>query len=294
MTKTSKKGLFIGKSHKEGGIPSEVVETGQQIEIEGNEYYFCAEAYNSNERFDLKNKTNREVLDYIYTQFSCKFDQSQMNAGDFIVCKVVVLDKKKYNRKGTLKKILNQMQAEKSCKVESNPNSIMKKGGQTSAQSNKISKVMGEFKRGKLKTSHGKKVTDEKQAIAIALSEAGVSYAKGGGFKGISDYDAAWLKKNGLDESLAEYMPIAEKSYQKSIDFKEKEEEVKTISYEQYKEGQDIKHNGRGAFVIENNKESKVLTINYFDDDSVDEIKYEGGGFINNGYFTGHLSFLNW
>ena len=31
---------------------------------------------------------------------------------------------------------------------------------------------MGEFKDKKLKTSHGKKVTDRKQAIAIALSEA--------------------------------------------------------------------------------------------------------------------------
>ena len=31
---------------------------------------------------------------------------------------------------------------------------------------------MGEFKSGKLKSSSGKKVTNKKQAIAIALSEA--------------------------------------------------------------------------------------------------------------------------
>jgi hypothetical protein len=36
----------------------------------------------------------------------------------------------------------------------------------------KIAKVMREFKRKKLKSSSGKKVTDKKQAIAIALSEA--------------------------------------------------------------------------------------------------------------------------
>jgi hypothetical protein len=36
----------------------------------------------------------------------------------------------------------------------------------------KIKKVMGEFKRKKLKSSSGKKVTNRKQAIAIALSEA--------------------------------------------------------------------------------------------------------------------------
>ena len=36
----------------------------------------------------------------------------------------------------------------------------------------KVTKVMREFKRKKLKTYAGKKVTDRKQAIAIALSEA--------------------------------------------------------------------------------------------------------------------------
>lgn len=38
---------------------------------------------------------------------------------------------------------------------------------------NKVRKVMGEFKRGKLKSGgSGKKVTSRKQATAIALSEA--------------------------------------------------------------------------------------------------------------------------
>ena len=36
----------------------------------------------------------------------------------------------------------------------------------------KISKVMHEFKQGKLKSSSGDKVKDRKQAVAIALSEA--------------------------------------------------------------------------------------------------------------------------
>jgi len=45
----------------------------------------------------------------------------------------------------------------------------------------KVGKVMHEFKHGTL-TSHGRKVTDRKQAIAIALSEAGLSnkYEDGG------------------------------------------------------------------------------------------------------------------
>jgi hypothetical protein len=118
MGGSSKKGLFKGKSHDNGGIPSKVVETGQLLEIEGDEYYICREAYHSNEEFDFKGKTNKQILDKIYTEFSCKLIQSEMSAGDFIICKVVVKDKKKHNRKGTVKSILNEMQGEKSCKVE--------------------------------------------------------------------------------------------------------------------------------------------------------------------------------
>jgi hypothetical protein len=36
----------------------------------------------------------------------------------------------------------------------------------------KVKLVMGEYKRGQLKSSSGKKVTDRKQGVAIALSEA--------------------------------------------------------------------------------------------------------------------------
>lgn len=39
----------------------------------------------------------------------------------------------------------------------------------------KIGKVMHEYKEGKLKSSSGKKVKSRKQAVAIALSEAGKS-----------------------------------------------------------------------------------------------------------------------
>jgi hypothetical protein len=42
----------------------------------------------------------------------------------------------------------------------------------------KVSKVMREYKAGKLKSSSGEKVKSRDQAVAIALSEAGMS--KGG------------------------------------------------------------------------------------------------------------------
>lgn len=44
----------------------------------------------------------------------------------------------------------------------------------------KVGTVMKEFKAGKLKSSSGKKVTNPKQAIAIGLSEAGMSKLKRG------------------------------------------------------------------------------------------------------------------
>jgi len=39
----------------------------------------------------------------------------------------------------------------------------------------KVKKVMKEYKQGKLKSGSGDKVTSRKQAVAIAMSEAGMS-----------------------------------------------------------------------------------------------------------------------
>lgn len=44
-----------------------------------------------------------------------------------------------------------------------------------SAKQKKVAKVMREFKAGTLKSSSGKPVTNRQQAIAIAMSEAGMS-----------------------------------------------------------------------------------------------------------------------
>jgi hypothetical protein len=42
-------------------------------------------------------------------------------------------------------------------------------------QKRKVSKVMGELKRGTLKSGGGRKVTSHRQAVAIAMSESGQS-----------------------------------------------------------------------------------------------------------------------
>lgn len=48
---------------------------------------------------------------------------------------------------------------------------------QSKSQKDKVSKVMKEFKEGKLKSSSGNKVTTKEQALAIAMNEAGISKA---------------------------------------------------------------------------------------------------------------------
>ena len=70
--------------------------------------------------------------------------------------------------------------------------------------SKKVSKVMHEFKTGSLKSSSGQKVTNPKQGIAIALSEA--RRAKKGGemkeSKSIAKKEIEYMKKGNAPKSL--------------------------------------------------------------------------------------------
>ena len=78
------------------------------------------------------------------------------------------------------------------------------KGGQA-----KVGKVMSEFKAGKLKSSSGQKVTNPKQAIAIGLSEAGLSKkAKGGAMKEskmMVKKEVKFMKKKGAPKSMVKH-----------------------------------------------------------------------------------------
>ena len=52
------------------------------------------------------------------------------------------------------------------------------------AKHDKVHKVMSEFKRGTLKSSSGHKVRKRSQAVAIAMSEAGISRKRKAGHQG--------------------------------------------------------------------------------------------------------------
>ena len=73
----------------------------------------------------------------------------------------------------------------------------------------KVGKVMREFKKGDLKSSSGQKVTNPKQAIAIGLSEAGISKkAKGGEMKeskAMMKKEVSFMKKKGAPKSMLKH-----------------------------------------------------------------------------------------
>jgi Zn-dependent peptidase ImmA (M78 family) len=60
-------------------------------------------------------------------------------------------------------------------KHQDKPGEGAKKRRKLKSKKDKVHAVMGEFKRGTLDSGSGKKVTDRSQAIAIAMSEAGLS-----------------------------------------------------------------------------------------------------------------------
>ena len=86
----------------------------------------------------------------------------------------------------------------------------------------KVGTVMREFKAGKLKSSSGQKVTNPKQAIAIGLSEAGMSKpkkAKEGGemkeSKAMMKKEVSFMKKKGAPKSMIKHEEAEAKGMKK-------------------------------------------------------------------------------
>lgn len=86
----------------------------------------------------------------------------------------------------------------------------------------KVGTVMHEFKAGKLKSSSGQKVTNPKQAIAIGLSEAGMSKpkkAKEGGemkeSKAMMKKEVSFMKKKGAPKSMIKHEEAEAKGMKK-------------------------------------------------------------------------------
>jgi hypothetical protein len=74
----------------------------------------------------------------------------------------------------------------------------------------KIARVLREFKAGTLKSSSGEKITNYKQAVAVALSEAGMSMPKKDAseeymrafIKQVLQEEEAMEEENGMEDLL--------------------------------------------------------------------------------------------
>lgn len=220
MASNKNEALYKGKRHYDakgnplGGIKVEV-DGEYMVEIEGGEYKICTDAYHSDKKLEFKNKTNKEVLDYIHNDFSCTFKQGEADSGDFILCRLVVLDPKKHDRKGTVRQILDDMQSEKSCRVSIGKNK-MKKGGRIEAtpeelekrwhkKKEHISKMADTIKRLRLNITKDIKGDDERirlTALAIAVMDktaerVGNSDSEQNGHFGITGFKKSHVSIDG-------------------------------------------------------------------------------------------------
>lgn len=116
---TKESGLYkVGYKHEDGGI-AVTVDNTTKVEVEIKEYKICNSFWNNDKVFQFKQKTNLEILDVLFQENNCVFETQSADSGDFILCRLVVLDNKLYDRSGTCKEIINEMQSEKSCNVTS-------------------------------------------------------------------------------------------------------------------------------------------------------------------------------
>jgi hypothetical protein len=147
---TDKSGLYKkGELHKNGGIEV-TVDSTKKIEVELKEFKMCRNFWEDDTIYSFKDKTNLEVLDDLFQKNSCTFKTEVAQSNDFILCRLVVLDPKKYDRSGTVKDIMNQMQSEKSCNVTEDAKEEFKKelGGKVEAKSILKNKVSGSLFKG--------------------------------------------------------------------------------------------------------------------------------------------------
>ena len=197
-----------GKSHAEGGIPV-LVDGSSPIEVEQFEYKLCNNAINSTKIFEFKDKTNKEILDDIFQYANCEFEQNKANSGDFIICKLAVMDKKKRNITGTAKEIINVMQSEKSCNV-TNDSKEFKDGGEIENNETYTKwKNLVNMSKSELENFYNSKDGKEAGLSSSEASEQGISSGR---------ESARWIMKM-KDTPKSEWTPAMWKWANKQISF---------------------------------------------------------------------------
>lgn len=124
-----KGGLAKGPSHAEGGIPLVVEDTGQHIEIEGDEFVFDGEVLNKTEVLELEG-TPWEIIKQIAKKYGNNTGKLEgVDGNDFIICKKVMYDTEKMKVGGTPKQIINELQLDKGCRVSADSETLKNGGG---------------------------------------------------------------------------------------------------------------------------------------------------------------------
>lgn len=114
-----KGGIFVGKSHAQGGIDITIPETGQQIEVEGKEPLIPSEAL-QDQTIKTYTGTNFDILNQINTSMGAKSinqKATSVHAGDVIICKKTLHDKTIKTLQGTNKQIVSAINENAGCNV---------------------------------------------------------------------------------------------------------------------------------------------------------------------------------
>jgi len=123
-----KGGIFIGKSHAQGGIDVVVPETGQRLEVEGKEPLIPKEALSDNKVYTYTG-TNFDILNKINTSIGAKSitqKATTVHAGDVIICKKTLYDNTTKTLHGTHKQIVSAINENAGCSTIE-PGAVMHK-----------------------------------------------------------------------------------------------------------------------------------------------------------------------
>lgn len=182
-------GVLEGPSHANGGIKAVVVDDNRPIEVEGGEVIINKHA--AKKHWRELSKINQSAGNGVAIHEPQFRNGGEVEKGVKVEREHIKTLEKTFKHKITPKQALKEIAKEH---VKENPHyySNLKKlekdekgNTLTAKQQKKFGKVMHEFKEGDLRSGskHGNKVTDRKQAIAIAYSEARNVHEEGGNLK---------------------------------------------------------------------------------------------------------------
>ena len=69
-------GLYKAPPHSAGGVQV-IIDEIKPVEVEGQEYQICDVAMSSTEVFEFKDKTAKEILDKLFVEEGCVFEQGK-------------------------------------------------------------------------------------------------------------------------------------------------------------------------------------------------------------------------